>query len=109
MEGFEAFVEKRMEYGEMMDGHVADLKAVIREQIVIAEELDRADKLAEERRLQKFQRALERMDPTEAEAARRTERERAFYRQRQIAARAAALEDEWAPERARIRAKYAEL
>ena len=109
MEGFEAFVEKRMEYGEMMDGHVADLKAVIREQIVIVEELDRADKLAEERRLQEFQRALERMDPTEAEAARRTERERPFHRQRQIAARAAALEDGWAPERARIQAKYAEL
>src|SRR6266576_1134728 len=31
VEGFEAFVEKRMEYGEMMDGHVADLRAVIRE------------------------------------------------------------------------------
>jgi len=109
VEGFEAFVEKRIEYGEMMDGHVADLRAVIREQIVVEEELDREAKLAEERRLQEFQRALERMDPVEAEAARRAERERPFHIQRQIAARAAALEDEWAPERARIRAKYAEL
>jgi len=109
VEGFEAFVEKRVEYGEMMEGHVADLKTVIREQIVIAEELDRAAKLAEERRLQEFQRALERMDPAEAEVARRAERERPFHIQRQIAARAAAYEDEWAPQRARIRAKYPEL
>jgi hypothetical protein len=63
VEGFEAFVEKRMEYGEMMDGHVADLRAVIREQVVIAEGLNRAAKLNEERRLQEFHRALERMDP----------------------------------------------
>jgi len=109
VEGFEAFVEKRLEYGEMMDDHVADLGAVIREQIVIAEQLDRAAKVAEERRLQEFQRALERMDPAEAEAARRAERERPFHLQRQIAARAAAYEDEWAPQRARIRAKYPEL
>jgi hypothetical protein len=109
VEGFEAFVEKRMEYGEMMDGHVADLRAVIREQVVIAEGRNRAAKLAEERRLQEFQRALERMGPAEAEAARRAERERPFHRQRQIAARAAAYEDEWAPQRARIRAKYPEL
>jgi hypothetical protein len=109
VEGFEAFVEKRMEYGEMMDSHVADLSAVIREQIVISEELNGVAKLAEERRLQEFQRALERMDPVEAEAARRAERERPFHIQRQIAARAAAYEDEWAPIRARIRAKYSEL
>lgn len=108
MEGFEAFVEKRIEYGEMMDDHVADLSAVIREQIEIAEKLDKAAKLAEERRLQEFQRALERMDPAEAQAARRAERERPFHVQRRIAARAAAFEDEWAPERARIRAKYSE-
>ena len=93
----------------MMDDHVADLSAVIREQMVIEEELDRAAQLAEERRLQEFQRALERMDPAEAEAARRAERERPFHIQRQIAARAAAYEDEWAPQRARIEAKYSEL
>lgn len=109
VEGFEAFVEKRMEYGEMMDGHVADLRAVIREQVVIAEGLNRAAKLNEERRLQEFHRALERMDPVEAEAARRAERERPFHLQRQIAARAAALEDGCARERARVRAKFADL
>jgi len=109
VEGFEAFVEKRMEYGEMMDDHVADLSAVIREQMVIEEELDRAAELAEERRLQEYQRALERMNPAEAEAARRAERERPFHLQRQIAARAAAYEDEWAPQRDRIRAKYSEV
>jgi hypothetical protein len=109
VEGFEAFVEKRMEYGEMMDGHVADLRAVIREQVVIAEGVNRAAKLTEERRLQEFQRALDRMDPVEAEAARRVERERPFHLQRQIAARAAALEDDCARERARVRAKFADL
>jgi hypothetical protein len=107
--GFEEFVEKRVEYGEMMEDHVADLQAVIREQSVIVEELERAAKLAEERRLQEFQRALERMDSVEAEAARRAERERACRLQRQIAARAAAYEDEWAPQRDRIRAKYSEV
>ena len=108
MEGFEAFVEKRLEYGRMMDDHVAYLGVVIKEQMVIEEELHRAAKLAEDRRLQEFQRALERMNPAEAEAARRAERERPFHIQRQIAARAAAYEDQWAPERARIRAKYAD-
>lgn len=106
MEGFEAFVEKRLEYGKMMDDHVADLRAVTREQVIIAEGLNRAAKVTEERRLQEFQRALERMDPVEAEAARRAERERPFYLQRQIAARAAALEDGCARERARVRAKF---
>ncbi len=93
----------------MMDDHVADLDAVIREQVEIAKKMDIAAKLAEERRFQEFKRALERMDPAEAEAARRTEQERPFILQRQIAARAAAFEDEWAPERERIRAKYPEL
>lgn len=109
MEGFEAFVEKRMEYGEMMDCHVADLRTVIREQLVIAEGVNGAAKLAEERRLQEFQHALERMDPVQAEVARRAERERPFHLQRQMAARAAALEDECARERARVRAKFAHL
>ena len=108
VEGFEAFVEKRVEYGDMMAGHVADLTAAIREEMVKAEERGRAAKLAEERRLQEFQRALECMDPAEAEAARRAERERPFHIQRQIAARAAAYEDKWAPIRARILAKYPE-
>ena len=86
----------------MMRDHIADLQAVTREQIVIVEARERAAKLAEERRLQEFQRALECMDPAEAEAARRAERERPFHLQRQMAARAAALEDGWIRERERI-------
>lgn len=109
VEGFEAFVEKRLEYGEMMDAHVEDLRAVIREQLVITQGRNRAAKLAEERRVQEFQRALECMDPVEAEAARRVERERPFHRQRRMAARAAALEDECARERARVSAKFADF
>jgi hypothetical protein len=100
----EAFVEKKTEYNEMMRDHIADLQAVTREQIVIVEAKKRAAKLAEERRLQEFQRAIERMEPADAEAARRVERERPFHLQRQKAARAAALEDGWIRERARIRA-----
>jgi hypothetical protein len=102
----EAFVEKKTEYNEMMADHIADLQAVTREQIVIAEAQRRASKLTEERRLQEFQRALERMDPAEAEAARRTERERPFHLQRRMAARAAALEEGWIRERDRVRATF---
>ena len=106
IEGLEAFVKKQTEFNEMMGDHIADLRAVIREQLVIDAAERNAAKLAEERRLQDFQRALERMDPAEAEAARRAERERPFHIQRQIAARAAAWEDKFAPVRARIYAKY---
>jgi hypothetical protein len=104
LEGLEAFVEKKTEYNEMMGDHIADLQAVTREQIVILEAREKTAKLAEERRLQEFQRALERMDPAEAEAARKAERERPFHLQRRIAARAAALEDGWIRERDRLRA-----
>jgi hypothetical protein len=41
------------------------------------------------------------MDPTEAEAARRAERERTFRLQREYVARVAELEAEWARIRAR--------
>ena len=104
-EGLEAFVEKRVEYGEMMQDHVADLRAVIREQLVIAEGLERAANLAEERHLQGFQRALERMNPAEAEAARRAERERVLRRQREYEAKLAELDAESARVRARVRAE----
>jgi hypothetical protein len=104
--GFEEFVEKRVEYGEMMEDHVADLQAVIREQSVIVEGLERAAKLAEERRLQEFQRALERMDSVEAEAARRAERERACRLQREYEARLAESDAEFALIRARVRADH---
>ena len=105
MEGFEAFVEKRVEYGEMMEDHVADVQAVVREQLVYVEGLKRAAKLAEERRLQEFHRALERMDPAEAEAARRAEQERALRLQRAYVARLAEMDAEWALIRARVRAE----
>jgi len=32
LEGLEAFAEKKIEYGEMMDDHAADLEAVIQKQ-----------------------------------------------------------------------------
>ena len=106
VEGLEAFVEKRVEYGEMMEDHVEDVQAVIREQLVFVQGLKRAAKLAEERRLQEFQRALERMDPAEAEAAQQTERERSLRLQKESEARTAAMDAKWARIRARIRAKY---
>ena len=104
-EGLEALVEKRVEYGEMMVDHVADLRAVIREQLVIAEGLNREDNLAEERRLQEFHRALERMDPAEAEAARKAERERALRHQRDYEAKLAELKARSARIRASVRAE----
>ena len=106
MEGLEAFAEKKIEYGEMMDDHAADLEAVIQRQLAVVEGLKRKAKIAEERRVKEFQCALERMDPVEAEAARRAERERPFHIQRRIAARAAAFDAECSREIARIRAKY---
>lgn len=106
LEGLEAFVEKKTEFNEMVGDHIADLQAVTQEQIVIAQGFERAAKVAEERRLQEFQRALERMDPVEAEAARKAERERAFRLQREREARLAELDAEFARIRARVRAKY---
>ena len=106
VEGLEAFAEKRIEYGEMMQDHVADLDAVIQEQFEMAQRLERAAKLAEERRLQEFQRALERMNPAEAEAARRAERERAFRLQRAYVARLAELDAEFARENSRAESPY---
>jgi hypothetical protein len=106
VEGLEAFAEKKFEYDDMMDDHAADLEAVIQKQLAVVEGMEREAKLAEERRVKEFQRALERMDPVEAEAARRAERERPFHLQRQIAARAAAFDAECSREIARIRAKY---
>jgi predicted metal-dependent hydrolase len=96
LEGLEVFIEKKVEYDEMMEDHVSDLEAVIQEQLVFMGGVKRAAKLAEERRLQEFQRALERMSPAEAEAARRAERERALRRQKRYEARLAELDAKWA-------------
>ena len=89
-----------------MRDHIVDLQEVTREQLVIAQGLERAAQVAEERRSQEFQRALERMDSVEAEAAHRAERERAFRLQREREARVAELDAEFARIRARVRAKY---
>jgi hypothetical protein len=106
VEGLEAFVEKRVEYGEMMEDHVSDVQAVIREQLVFVEGLNRTARLAEDRRLQEFQRALERMSPAEAEAAQQAEKERSLRLQKEREARSAALDAEWARIRSGIREKY---
>jgi hypothetical protein len=106
VEGPEAFTEKKVEYGETMEDHVADLQAVIREQRVIVGGLRRAAELAEEHRLQEFQRDIERMDRVEAEVAQRAERERVLLVQREYEAQLAELNAKCARERARVRAKY---
>jgi hypothetical protein len=106
LEGLEAFVEKKTELNEVIGDHISDLQAVIREQLVITQGLERAAKVAEERRFQEFQHALERMDPVEAEAAHRAERERASRLQREREARVAEMDAEFARIRARVRAKY---
>jgi uncharacterized protein (DUF488 family) len=57
----EAIVEKKIEYGEMMDDHTADLEAVIQGQLSAVEGLERKAKLVEERRVKEFQCAPERI------------------------------------------------
>ena len=106
VEGLEAFAEKKIEYGEKMEDHFTDLQAVIREQRNIVDRLRRAAELAEERRLQEFQRDLERMDLVEVEVAQRAERERALLVQREYETRLSELNVKCARERARVRAKY---
>ena len=76
----------------MLEDMTADLEAVTREQQVYADGLGRAAKLAEERRLQEFQRALEHMGPAEAETAQKAEQERALRLQKERDARAVALQ-----------------
>jgi hypothetical protein len=78
----------------MMGDMITDVETVLQEQHVIIEGLERSAELAEQRRLQEFQRALERMNPAEAEAAQRAERERALRLQREHVARAAKLDAE---------------
>jgi hypothetical protein len=99
----EAFVEKKTEYNKMMGDMITDVEAVIREQLVIVEGIKRSAKLAEERRLQEFRRALEHMSPAEAEAAQQAERERSLRLQKEREARAAALDAGWARVKAQIR------
>ena len=90
----------------MMQDHMADLQEVIQEYRVIVDGIKREADLDEERRLQEFHRALERMDPVEAEAAQRAERERALLVEREYEARRAELDAKIDRARARVRAKY---
>ena len=106
MEGLEAFVQKKIEHSQMLEDMTADLEAVTREQQVYVDGLGRAAQLAEERRLQEFHRALERMDPAEAEAAQRAEQDRALRLQKEREARAAALATKIERAKARVREKY---
>jgi len=92
VEGLEAFVKKKVEYNEMMEDMIEFFCTAAHEHRVYAEAKGRATRLAEERRLQEFQRTLEDMNPVEAEAARRAERERALCLQKERDARAAALD-----------------
>ena len=92
MEGLEAFVEKKVEYNEMMEDMIEFFQTAAHEHRAHAEAKRRAAELAEERCLQEFQRALEGMNPAEAEAALRAERERALRTQKEREARAAVLD-----------------
>ena len=106
MEGLEAFVEKKVEYNKMMENMIEFFRTAAHEHRVYAEAKGRAAKLAEERRLQEFQRAFEGMNPTRAEAALQTERERALGFQKERETRAAALDAKVERARARYLEKY---
>ena len=81
-------------------------QTAVHEHRVYSEAKGRAAKLAEERRLQEFQRALEGMNPAEAEAALRAERERALRLQKEREARAASLDSKVERARAPYLEKY---
>ena len=106
MEGLEAFVEKKVEYNEMMEDMIKFFRTAAHEHRVYAEAKKRVAKLAEEHRLQEFQRALGGMNPAEAEAALQAERERALRLQKEREARAATLETKTERARARYLEKY---
>ena len=71
---------------------------------VYAEAKGRVAQLAVERRIQEFQRALEGMNPAEAEAALQVERARGLHLQKEREAWAAALD----PKVERARTRYLE-
>ncbi|KAF8495801.1 hypothetical protein F5888DRAFT_1804774 [Russula emetica] len=106
VEGLEAFVEKKVEYNEMMEDMIEFFRTAAHEHRVYAEAKGRAAKLAEERRLQEFQRALESMNPAEAETALQVERERALRLQKEREARAVALDAKIERARARYLEKH---
>lgn len=106
MDILEAFVEKKVEYDEMMEDQVEFFRTAAQEQRVYVEAKERVARLAEERHLQEFQRALERMNPAEAEAAQQAERERLLRLQKEREARTAVLNARIVHERARVQAKF---
>ena len=106
VEGLEAFVEKKVEYNKMIEDMVEFFRTAAHEHRVYAGAKGTATKLAEERRLQEFQRALEGMNPAEAEAARQAERVRALCLQKEREARDAALDTKIERARARYLEKY---
>jgi hypothetical protein len=99
----EAFVEKKTEFNTMMEKMIDDCNAITYELIVCVAARERANALAKERRRQEFQRALERMDPVEAEAAQRAESVRRLRVQRENEILAAAFEIRVARLRATVR------
>jgi hypothetical protein len=108
VEALEAYVEKKNEFNVLADEIVRHYEAFTREHLAYVNALQRADDIAEERRLQKFHRALEQMTPAEAEAARQAERERALRLEKKREIKAAELDAEIAREKARVREKYSQ-
>jgi len=106
VEGLEAFVEKETEYNGLVEEMIGNYEAFVREHVVHATALQRADDLAEERRLQEFHRALESMSQAEAEAALRAERDRTLRLEKEREVKAAELEAEIDREAVRVREKY---
>jgi hypothetical protein len=106
VEGLEAFAEKKVEYNEMMENMIEFFRTALHEHRVYAEAKGRAAKLAEECRLQEFQRTLEGMNPAEVDAALQAERERALRLQKENEAWAAGLDTKVERARARYVEKY---
>jgi hypothetical protein len=99
----EAFVEKKTEFNTMMEEMIGDCNAFTYELIVYVGAWERANARAKEGRRQEFQRALERMDPAEAEAAQRAESARRLRVQRENEILAAAFDIRIARIRATVR------
>jgi len=108
VEGLEAFVEKKTEFDVLADEIVRHYETFTREHLAYVNALQRADDIAEERRLRESHRALEQMTPEEAEAARKAERERALRLEKKREIKAAELDAEIARERVRVREKYSQ-
>jgi len=102
----EAFVEKKAEFNGLIDEALGHLEVFTSEHIAYVDALQRRVDAAEERRLQEFHCALENMSPSEAEAARQAERERALAREKKREIIVAELDAEIAREMAHLREKY---